>query len=123
MHIHFGQFLKNKKVITDEQLERALSMQTNGRHEFGFIASMDGEMEDSKVELVLNALNEEKNVGKKFSTVLRELAIMPSHHVDKIEKLEEEMNNKIGDTLIKLKYISIEEFNTYFKEFSGLINV
>jgi len=118
MHIHFGQFLINKKVISEEQLELALSLQTDKRFDFAFIASMDGNMKDSQVESVLNAMKEEKNFGKKFSDVLRELEIMPSNHVDRIARLEEEMNNKIGSALIKLEYISEEEFKKYFLEFS-----
>jgi hypothetical protein len=58
MHIHFGQFLINKKVISEEQLELALSLQTDKRFDFAFIASMDGNMKDSQVESVLNSMKE-----------------------------------------------------------------
>jgi hypothetical protein len=48
---------------------------------------------------------------------------MPSNHVDRIARLEEEMNNKIGAALIKLEHISEEEFKKYFLEFSDSKNV
>ena len=118
MQINFGQFLVKKNVITEEQLESALSLQTDDRFDFGFLAGVDGEMKDYQIEFVLNAMKEEKNFGKKFSDVLRELEIMPSNDVDRIARLEEEMNNKIGAALIKLEHISEEEFKKYFLEFS-----
>ena len=123
MHINFGQFLINKKVITKEQLESALSMQTDERHDFGFIAGMEGKMKDYQVEFVLNAMKEEKNYGKKFSDVLRELEIIPSNDVERIAKLEEEINNKIGETLVMLGHISTDELNKYFTEFSDSKNI
>ena len=123
MHINFGQFLINKKVITKEQLESALSMQTDERHDFGFIAGMEGKMKDYQVEFVLNAMKEEKNYGKKFSDVLRELEIIPSNDVERIAKLEEEINNKIGETLVMLGHISTDELNKFFTEFSESKNI
>jgi len=72
---------------------------------------------------VLNAMKEEKNFGKKFSDVLRELEIMPPNDVDRIAKLENKLDNKIGETLVMLKHISKEDLNKYFKEFLDLKNV
>ena len=123
MHINFGQFLINKKVITKEQLESALSTQTDERYDFGFIAGMEGKMKDYQVEFVLNAMKEEKNFGKKFSDVLRELEIISSNDVDRIAILEEEINNKIGETLVMLGHISTDELNKYFTEFSDSKNI
>ncbi|HJP19551.1 MAG TPA: hypothetical protein QF468_12980 [Nitrospinota bacterium] len=123
MQINFGQFLVNKKVITEEQLESALSSQTDDRFDFGFLAGVDGKMKDYQIEFVLNAMKEDKNFGKKFSDVLRELEIMPSNDVDRIAKLENKIDNKIGETLVILNHISKEELNKYFKEFLDLKNV
>jgi hypothetical protein len=123
MQINFGQFLVNKKVITEEQLESALSSQTDDRFDFGFLAGVDGKMKDYQIEFVLNAMKEDKNFGKKFSDVLRELEIMPSNDVDRIAKLENKLDNKIGETLVMLKHISKEDLNKYFKEFLDLKNV
>ena len=120
MQINFGQFLVKKNVITEEQLESALSLQTDDRFDFGFLAGVDGEMKDYQIEFVLNAMKEEKNFGKKFSDVLRELEIMPSNDVDRISKLENKLDNKIGETLVMLKHISKEDLNKYFKEFLDL---
>ena len=122
MQINFGQFLVNKKVITEEQLESALSSQTDDRFDFGFLAGVDGKMKDYQIEFVLNAMKEDKNFGKKFSDVLRELEIMPSNDVDRIAKLENKID-KIGETLVILNHISKEELNKYFKEFLDLKNV
>jgi len=123
MQINFGQFLVNKNVITEEQLESALSSQTDDRFDFGFLAGVDEKMKDYQIEFVLNAMKEEKNFGKKFSDVLRELEIMPPNDVDRIAKLENKIDNKIGETLVILNHISKEELNKYFKEFLDLKNV
>tara|TARA_B100000959_G_scaffold229292_1_gene244931 strand:- start:1649 stop:2020 length:372 start_codon:yes stop_codon:yes gene_type:complete len=123
MQINFGQFLVNKNVITEEQLESALSSQTDDRFDFGFLAGVDEKMKDYQIEFVLNAMKEEKNFGKKFSDVLRELEIMPPNDVDRIAKLENKLDNKIGETLVMLKHISKEDLNKYFKEFLDLKNV
>ena len=123
MQINFGQFLVNKNVITEEQLESALSSQTDDRFDFGFLAGVDEKMKDYQIEFVLNAMKEEKNFGKKFSDVLRELEIMPPNDVDRIAKLENKLDNKIGETLVMLKHISKEDLNKYFKEFLDLKKV
>ncbi|HJN85498.1 MAG TPA: hypothetical protein QF873_04275 [Patescibacteria group bacterium] len=110
-------------MITEEQLESALSSQTDDRFDFGFLAGVDEKMKDYQIEFVLNAMKEEKNFGKKFSDVLRELEIMPPNDVDRIAKLENKLDNKIGETLVMLKHISKEDLNKYFKEFLDLKNV
>ena len=80
MHIHFGQFLINKNVITEKHLESALSLQKDERFDFSFIASVDGKMKDYQVEFVLNAMKEEKNFGKTFSDLLQQHKMINPFH-------------------------------------------
>ena len=120
MGIKFGQFLINKKKITEEQLKGALSLQVEEHYELGQVAIFFGKMQDKQVDIVLKAMTEEKHAGKKFGEVAKELNFVSSSDLDETLELEEEINNRIGKILAMSGYITQEEIDKCLKEFKEL---
>ena len=122
MATKFGQFLIGKKKITEEQLTRALSSQTEEQIEFGQIALTLGKMKTQQVDMLHKAMTEEKHADKRIEDVAIELNFISSKDLHEIFELEEELNNKIGKILAMSGYITQPEIDQYLKEFKELPN-
>ncbi len=120
MGIKFGQFLIDKKKITEEQLKRALSSQVEEHYTLGQIGKFVGKMEDKQIDIVLKAMMEENHAGKKFGEVAKELNFISSNDLHDILELEEEINITVGKILAMSGYITQEEIDKCLKEFKEL---
>jgi predicted transcriptional regulator len=114
---YFGEFLINKKKITDEQLKKALSLQKEERCKIEDIANFSGKMTEDQIKTVLKAMEEEKYSRKGFSEVALELGLITQNDISDIASLEDELNIRIGRVLVNLGYVYQEECNKYLKEF------
>ncbi len=120
MGIQFGQFLIDKKKITEKQLKRALSSQVEEHYKLGQIGKFLGNIEGKQIDIVLKAMMEENHAGKKFGEVAKELDFISSNDLQNILELEEEMNIRIGKILAMSGFITQEEIDECLKEFKEL---
>ena len=123
MIIKFGEFLINRKKITEEQLKRALSSQVEEHYKLGQIGKFIGKMEDKQIDIVLKAMMEENHAGKKFGEVAKELNFISSNDLHEILELQEEINIRIGKILAMSGFITQEEIDGCLKEFKELTDV
>lgn len=120
MSIKFGQFLINQKKITEEQLNIALSSQSEEHIDLDQIVISLGKMEDKQLDKVVKALVEEKYAGQNIGEVARALNFISSDDLLEIRQLEEELNNRIGKISVMSGYITQEEIDKCLKEFREL---
>lgn len=120
MATRFGQFLIDKKKITEEQLKRALSAQMDEQIEFGQIALSLGKMKPQQVDMLHKAMIEEKHADKSFGEVAKELNFISSNDLFEILEMEEELNNRIGKILAMSGYITQAEIDQCLKEFKEI---
>ncbi|MGR3176935.1 MAG: hypothetical protein ACUZ8E_02635 [Candidatus Anammoxibacter sp.] len=119
MRIKFGQFLINKKKITEEQLKKALTIQVEEHCKIGDITYFAGRMKEKQVDATLIAMTDGKNADKKFGEVAVELGYLSPNDVDEIMEVEEAINIRIGKILVLSGNITQDECDKYSKEFES----
>jgi len=122
MATKFGQFLIDKKKITEEQLTRALSSQSEEQIEFGQIALSLEKMKPNQVDMLHKAMTEENHAEKSIGEVAVELNFISSNDLHEILEMEEALNNKVGRILAMSGYITQAEIDKCLKEFNELPN-
>jgi len=119
MNVKFGQFLINNGEITEDQLNTALSLQLEEHYKLGQLACFSGKIDENQVSLILKAMTEEVYAGRKFGEVAMALDFISKGDLEEIVNLEDEVNIRIGEILVMAGYVTQDEFDKYYKEFTG----
>ncbi len=119
MGTFFGKFLIDKKMITEEQLKKALSLQKEERYELKDIANFSGKLTEKQIDMVFRGMKEEKYAGKEFCEVALEMNLITPNDVQDIMVLENEINIRIGKVLVELGHMKEEECHQCLTEFNN----
>jgi len=118
--ILFGEYLKRKGLISEEQLNETLKMQQELNKEFGELAVAKKLLSENDVKKILEIQKKKKD--KKFGELAVSTEKLTSKDVDNILKLQSKGNLHIGEIFCLmgiLPYEKIaEELEKYKKEIS-----
>ena len=121
-----GEFLVEKKLITQNTLDKAIEIQTKKRVPIGTVAVDNEFMNEKQLIEILKVLREhkessrDKNNSKRFGDVGIELGILNSDEVFEIKRIQDSTTPMLGNVLREMGAITSREFVKALKEFKEL---
>jgi hypothetical protein len=105
--MHFGLYLKNKGIITAEQLVAAAEIQLTTLTRIGQLALEEGIMSPRDIFDVLRAQSESPN--RRFGDLAIELGLMTRDELMRLLMIQADRKRKIGDILVAQGALSAEQ--------------
>ena len=118
-----GEFLVEKKLITQDILDKALEEQTKKRVPIGTVAIENKFLDEKQLMEILKILREynqnTENKGKRFGDVAIELGHLSSEEVFKIKRIQDSTTPMLGNVLREMNAISSIDFVKALREFKA----
>ena len=111
---HFGEFLVEKGLISEEERDDALAIQNAINLRLGILANVQ---EIITVGQIFDVLEHQKGSGKKFGEAARHLSLMNEDQLRKLLQSQEQLRMKVGEILVGLTYLKKEEMETALEHF------
>lgn len=116
-----GEYLVEKKIITQDVLNKALEVQTQKRVPIGTVAVENKFIDDKQLMEILKALREYnqnvENKVKRFGDIAIDLGLLSSEEVFKIKRIQDSTTPMIGKVLTEMNAISSIGFVKALREF------
>jgi hypothetical protein len=113
--MHFGLYLKNKGIISAEQLVAALEMQLNTLTPIGQLALEEGIIKPRDIFDVLRAQSESPNM--RFGDLAIEMGLMTRDDLMRLLMIQADRKRPLGEILVQQKVLSAERSATEMAEF------
>ena len=113
----FGQYLLDKKLITENQLQEAVDFQKKVNLKLGEIAIRKGIL---TAEQVKSIHSKQKNVDKFFGAIALKLKLLTDKELYKLLELQKNNNIHIGQALLNHEAITGHQFNEELSAFKKL---
>ncbi len=110
----FGQYLLEKRIITGEQLSRAINYQERQKLKLGEIAVQEGFMTQAEVDQVRNA---QKTTDKYFGEIAVEKRILTPDQLKKLITLQKNNHVYLGEALVHEGILSQDEVKKQLDNF------
>jgi hypothetical protein len=105
--MHFGLYLKNKGIISAEQLVAALEVQTRKLVPIGQLALEEGILAARDIFKVLQAQNDSPNV--RFGDLAVEMGLMTRDDVMRLLMIQADRKRHLGEILVVQKVLTAEQ--------------
>jgi hypothetical protein len=113
--MHFGIYLKNKGIITAEQLVAAIEVQLNRLTPIGQLALEEGMISPRDIFDVLRAQREKPSV--RFGDLAIDMGLMSRKDLTRLLMLQADRKRSIEEILVGQRVISAEQAETEIMEF------
>lgn len=111
----FGQYLVSKKVITGEQLQQAVMIQTQDRLLLGEIALKEGLLSNEQLQEILQ---EQRMSGQKFGQIARAKGYLDQQQFQNVLELQASNHVLLGEALVRLGVVGKGDLLLYLKDFA-----
>lgn len=112
----FGQYLVSKKVITWEQLQRAVMIQTQDRLLLGEIALKEGMLSAAQLREILQ---EQRMSGQKFGQIARAKGYLDQQQFQHVLEMQSSNHVLLGEALVRLGVVGKGRFVAASEGFCG----
>lgn len=112
----FGHYLLNKKLVSSEQLQKALEEKTKTKAKLGTLAIDAGYMTAEQVETVHEA---QRRMDKRIGDIAVEMGFLTNEQVDQLLSKQKNSNLVLGQTLIDLGFMTNQQFEDALKEYKA----
>ncbi|HEB84932.1 MAG TPA: hypothetical protein ENI92_08040 [Bacteroidetes bacterium] len=116
MPAKFGELVVEMELVTEEQLEEALTLQKMGRARLGQIMVHERLLTESQVEEVLTFQKSEKGAGRKFGECAVEMGLINEAQLADAVRYQTTSKGVLGDILIDLGYLTEEQRDEVIRE-------
>ncbi len=116
----FGEYLIQRGLMTEEDLHKALDIQTSERTPLGQLAVEQSFLNRKDLFRVLNEQRKTKEKSKRFGDVAVELGIMTEKQLNELLKIQAENRKLIGAILVSTGVISGAQLVEALKGFKDL---
>lgn len=110
----FGEYLMQCEVITEEQLNEAISYQKENNQLMGKLALEKGYMTYEQVQIVLKDQTVQQ---KKFGQIAREKNYLSQEQIHDLLQDQAENHIYLGEALLRLGHLNIDHLNVYLNNF------
>jgi hypothetical protein len=118
--LRFGQFLINKDLITEEDLNEALWLQRKATPPIGKLSVRGKKLSIKQVNRILSA---QIDTAKKFGAVAIELGYLVQEDVDELLLIQKTSRPKLGEILIQMGKIDRSRLGIELIKFEALITL
>ncbi len=112
----FGQFLIEKKLITKEELQKAVVLTRKTNLLFGETARAMGLISHDDVERVHAA---QRKVDLNFGDLCVQMGLLTEKQMKQVAEVQKKNRLHLGDALVKLEYIKAEDLPKLLEEYEA----
>lgn len=113
---HFGEFLVARELVTQDQLDQALTTQREGRPQLGAVLLKSGALSMKDVEKVLATQRDEGNL---FGQTAVALGLLEEEALEEALAVQKKSRPGLRKTLMQLGILDRATVQQAFREFSG----
>ncbi len=111
----FGEMVVEMGFIIAEQLNEVIELQKQGRAKLGQVMKNKRLLTDEQVERVLNCQLEEKGLGKMFGDCAVELGFINETQVMEALRYQKTSKGVLGELLIDMGYLTADQRDQVIK--------
>lgn len=114
--MRFGEFLRERGLLGDADIERVLAMQNRTNLWLGTLAYILGYLEFDQIGEVLD---EQRRLGLRFGEAAISLNLMTTEQVRQVVELQERKRVRFGEIAVAMEYVDRASLGALLEEYNA----